>query len=215
MGLFSFIGKAAKGLLKVGSKLLPGPLGTVAKGASAVVEKLSAQKDTEQKRALIAKAGLLTAPTPTVSRTEGWGFSPKLRALGKAQRTVKRKRQGTPYDEPISPRKRYDDRVSYTSEGVPHVQVDGTGLLWDESARSLIGAAGLKYLNPDTGRFIALAKVRKANGMGTTRARKAKRAPSGKKRAPPKGGLDLKALSASWKAAGKPGTWQGWIKANK
>jgi len=35
------------------------------------------------------------------------------------------------------------------------------------------------------------------------------------KRAPPKGGLDLKALSASWKAAGKPGTWQGWIQANK
>lgn len=48
--------------------------------------------------------------------------------------------------------------------------------------------------------------------------KKAKAAPkkaAAKKRAPPKGGLDLKALSASWKAAGKPGTWQGWIKANK
>ena len=35
------------------------------------------------------------------------------------------------------------------------------------------------------------------------------------KRKAPTGGLDLKALSASWKAAGKPGTWQEWIKANK
>jgi len=34
-------------------------------------------------------------------------------------------------------------------------------------------------------------------------------------RKPPTGGLNLKALSASWKAAGKPGTWQGWIAANK
>jgi len=43
--------------------------------------------------------------------------------------------------------------------------------------------------------------------------RKAKRV-TGKGRRPPSGGLDLKALSASWRAAGKPGTWQGWIKAN-
>lgn len=35
------------------------------------------------------------------------------------------------------------------------------------------------------------------------------------RRKPPTGGLDLRALSASWKAAGKPGTWQGWIAANK
>lgn len=34
------------------------------------------------------------------------------------------------------------------------------------------------------------------------------------KRTPPKGGLDLKAMSTAWKAAGKPGTWQGWIKSN-
>jgi hypothetical protein len=42
----------------------------------------------------------------------------------------------------------------------------------------------------------------------------AKKALKGVRR-PPKGGLDLKALSASWKAAGKPGTWQGWIAKNK
>lgn len=209
MGLFSFIGKAAKGLLKVGSKLLPGPLGLVAKGASGLLDQHAQQKDTEQKRALVAKAGLLTAPKPAVVRTEGWGFSPKLRALGKTGRAVKRK---------PSPRtaRAYDDRVSYTMEGnQPYLQVDSSGALWDQSAVSLIGSPGLKYLNPDTGRYVTLAKVRKANGGGSKRATKARRAPSGKKRAPPTGGLDLKALSASWKAAGKPGTWQGWIKANK
>jgi hypothetical protein len=51
---------------------------------------------------------------------------------------------------------------------------------------------------------------------GTTRRKKAKRkAPSGAKRKAPTGGLNLKALSASWKKAGKPGTWQGWIRDNK
>jgi len=33
-------------------------------------------------------------------------------------------------------------------------------------------------------------------------------------RAAPKGGLDLKQISAMWQAAGKPGTWIGFIKAN-
>ena len=37
---------------------------------------------------------------------------------------------------------------------------------------------------------------------------------SGAKRAPPKGGKDLKALSASWKAAGKPGKWLDWVKSH-
>lgn len=43
--------------------------------------------------------------------------------------------------------------------------------------------------------------------------RKAKRE-GGKGRTPPAGGLDLKAMAAQWRAAGKPGTWLGWIKAN-
>lgn len=33
-------------------------------------------------------------------------------------------------------------------------------------------------------------------------------------RKPPKGGKDLKALSASWKAAGKPGKWIDWVKSH-
>lgn len=33
-------------------------------------------------------------------------------------------------------------------------------------------------------------------------------------RTPPKGGLDLAAIARQWKAAGKPGTWISYIKAN-
>lgn len=35
------------------------------------------------------------------------------------------------------------------------------------------------------------------------------------KRGPPKGGLDLKALSKSWRAAGKPGRWIDWVKKGR
>ena len=46
-----------------------------------------------------------------------------------------------------------------------------------------------------------------------TRVPKAKKA-AGSGRKPPKGGKDLKALSASWKAAGKPGRWIDWVKTH-
>ena len=45
-------------------------------------------------------------------------------------------------------------------------------------------------------------------------AAKPRKAASGSKRKPPKGGKDLKALSASWKAAGKPGKWIDWVKTH-
>lgn len=43
--------------------------------------------------------------------------------------------------------------------------------------------------------------------------RKAAKAP-GAKRTAPKGGKDFKALSAAWKAAGKPGKWIDWVKSH-
>lgn len=42
---------------------------------------------------------------------------------------------------------------------------------------------------------------------------KAPKAPGSKRKAP-KGGKDLKALSVSWKAAGKPGKWLDWVKSH-
>lgn len=44
--------------------------------------------------------------------------------------------------------------------------------------------------------------------------KKAKRT-STTKRAAPTGGLDLKKISAKWKAAGKPGKWLDFVKANR
>lgn len=58
---------------------------------------------------------------------------------------------------------------------------------------------------------------RKAAAKAATpkkKARKASRSGSGKARKPPTGGKDLKALSASWKAAGKPGRWIDWVKSH-
>jgi len=67
--------------------------------------------------------------------------------------------------------------------------------------------------------------VRSAASNGTRAAapralpaprKRAKRAASsGAKRAPPPGGLDLSAMAAAWRSAGKPGTWIGWIKSNQ
>lgn len=37
---------------------------------------------------------------------------------------------------------------------------------------------------------------------------------TGARRGPPKGGKDFKALSASWKKAGKPGKWIDWVKSH-
>lgn len=57
--------------------------------------------------------------------------------------------------------------------------------------------------------------VRRTRRKAAASPAKPRKAASGGKRKAPSGGLDLKALSASWKAAGKPGTWQGWIAKNK
>lgn len=54
----------------------------------------------------------------------------------------------------------------------------------------------------------------KADKINYQKPKKAKAAKPKAARKAPKGGLDLKGLSASWKAAGKPGTWAGWIKKN-
>lgn len=171
MGLFSFIGKAAKGLLKVGAKLLPGPVGLVAKGASDIIGKIDKAKATAQDQALIAKAGLHVPPRAQVTRTPGWAFGDTLGKGGRAYKPPARARRPT--------------RADYEAQGYDQYEFDA-----------------------DMARARKPRKAKKA-------PRKPAKASSGAKRAPPKGGLDLKALSASWKAAGKPGTWQGWIQANK
>lgn len=56
------------------------------------------------------------------------------------------------------------------------------------------------------------AAVARAAASGPRRRRRARAAAP---RRAPTGGLDLRALSASWKAAGKPGTWMDWIRTHR
>lgn len=60
----------------------------------------------------------------------------------------------------------------------------------------------------------AAAKLRRATHSRRKRRAKPLGAPR-KPRKAPTGGLDLKALSVSWKAAGKPGKWLDWVKSHR
>lgn len=77
-------------------------------------------------------------------------------------------------------------------------------------AATMPGGAPLAKAAKRAAKRVARAATKKA----TKRARKAAAKATGKKRQAPKGGKDFKALSASWKAAGKPGTWLAWVKSH-
>lgn len=62
-------------------------------------------------------------------------------------------------------------------------------------------------------RGVKVPKARRAKAPKAKAPRKAAKA-SGTKRTAPKGGKDFKALSAAWKAAGKPGKWIDWVKSH-
>jgi hypothetical protein len=75
-------------------------------------------------------------------------------------------------------------------------------------ATTMPGGAPLKGVR-------AAKRTRAAKPAAAAKApKRPRKARSGGKRPPPKGGKDFKALSASWKAAGKPGTWLGWVKSH-
>lgn len=63
-----------------------------------------------------------------------------------------------------------------------------------------------------------LAKPRRARrrAAAAPRAKKSKTVQQtiNSGRRPPKGGKDLKALAAAWRAAGKPGKWIDWVKSH-
>ena len=51
--------------------------------------------------------------------------------------------------------------------------------------------------------------------QGSTMPQERRSATGKGKRTPPAGGLDLAAMAAQWRAAGKPGSWRDWIKTNQ
>lgn len=75
----------------------------------------------------------------------------------------------------------------------------------DIKASTMPGGAPLSVRTP---------RPRKVSVKPAKAARRGTRTASGGGRKPPKGGKDLKALSASWKAAGKPGKWLDWVKSH-
>lgn len=192
MGLFGFIKKAVGRVAKAG-------LSIATHGASDKALKLfkgsAGSKSPRQHEALVAK---VTAPAPRTSRTEstvpGWGFA---RDGYGAERETKRM--------PGKPKaaRRSSGTVGRAYSSTPDDQ--------------LMNMLALKNGQPATSEDrVILAELRRRGLMnGAKRTRKPAKARTGARRRPPTGGLDLKALSASWKAAGKPGTWQGWIAANK
>jgi len=85
------------------------------------------------------------------------------------------------------------------------------------SAKTMPGGAKLQGVSSGAAprrRKARKAAVAVAPAPRKRAAARARKAPSGSKRLPPKGGKDLKALSASWKAAGKPGKWIDWVKSH-
>lgn len=58
------------------------------------------------------------------------------------------------------------------------------------------------------------ATVRRRRKRATMPAKAKTRTRQGS-RTVPRGGLDLKAMAAAWRAAGKPGTWREWIKTQQ
>lgn len=111
------------------------------------------------------------------------------KSLGVNFRAAKKKHQPVSVQAPIA-----RPMVTMMASGAP------------QRARRLRGS-GLK--NRDDQAYSVGGMLSRPSGS----RRKAK-VSSGKGRTPPKGGLDLKRMSAAWKAAGKPGTWINWIREN-
>jgi hypothetical protein len=81
----------------------------------------------------------------------------------------------------------------------------------------VVAAAERAVTMPGGAPLKAVARVRKTVARVKRRVKAAAGAPApttSKKRGAPKGGKDFKALSAAWKAAGKPGKWIDWVKSH-
>jgi hypothetical protein len=203
VGLFGFIKKVG-GLAKTA-------LSIATHGGSDKVLNVLRKRGHAPKLNTAQAAAVDAKYTPRVAQTEsrsneGWGFA-KGPVMGKAMK----RRRGT-----FAAR---NGRGSWRGTGSYEVDPETQRL----TGREWVNASGMQDFDaPGEYRFTAEARqlAREEGGAAPARraakrARRPKARRSGVKRRPPTGGLNLKALSASWRAAGKPGTWQGWIQANK
>jgi len=72
----------------------------------------------------------------------------------------------------------------------------------------------IRRKKPAARRATRPTRARSAPRTPVSRASARARVSTGAKRSAPKGGLDLKRISAMWASAGKPGKWIDFIKAN-
>lgn len=63
-------------------------------------------------------------------------------------------------------------------------------------------------------RLRVLSIAQRSTGKGSRMPQEARTVARKGKRLPPAGGLDLRAMAAQWRAAGKPGSWREWIRSN-
>lgn len=139
------------------------------------------------------KKPLLGAARVALSGATG-GLSEKVISVGKAVGKLKKTRKANKALDAM-PRLQLAESKYYVPAPTEGVGVQATAMPGGSSLRK-----------PSKRRRKTTAKAKKP---------KAAKKASSSKRKPPSGGLNLKAISASWKAAGKPGTWRQWIKANK
>lgn len=185
MGLFGFLGNIAKGVAKLGVGAVKAAVGKATFGASDAV------------LAALKKRGELKQAEATEQyNLQQLALAEKMRPL--SPRAV---RTSTILDEATEPPRQLTKAQIYGREGYSY-------------AAAKMALSGKDPTVPRRSAVAAPPRPRAAAPKpAPKRATKPAAARSGRK--PPTGGLDLKALSASWRAAGKPGTWQGWIAQNK
>jgi len=89
---------------------------------------------------------------------------------------------------------------------VPQVRITPT--LRDAAA----GAASLGTRARGTGTTRRRARTAASRTRAAKKKKKAATTRSSTGRRAPRGGLDLRAMSAAWRSAGRPGTWQDWVR---
>jgi len=201
-GLASVTGGASEGAIKAGETV--GRLAHGYKVAKRKARRLRLAKSTYLKpgaiQPLITREHARTTPAaklhaPAIAMPGGAPLTPPATS---GRRNKRRLTYGGGPVAPRSPKNDFSDVRSGSSSS--------TGAVTRRRRKRSKRPASSGQTGPDEGK--TQAQTNRAN------KRRGKRA-GGSKRKPPTGGLDLKALSVSWKAAGKPGRWIDWVKSHR
>lgn len=192
MSLFSFLGKVVQAGLSVATGGISDKVISVAKtilGGS----KTAALNMTTANQVLALKHGANVKNTERIWSDSGGLFG----GVGKRVRTVLYAGGGS------------EDAGAPQGRALPGSKVRIKPLVRKKKRR----AAGHYTVAGAARRGLMLAAARTARTARRKGPKKGKGKRGGGRRAPT-GGLDLKAASVSWRAAGKPGKWLDWVKSH-